>query len=83
VTRLGELMTANVELRRELYGDAVIGQQTLRLIEIARHQGCAAQLPGSGGAVIGLAPEGEAAWEALVSAYEDEGFRVERVVPDA
>jgi glucuronokinase len=81
--RLGELMDANFDLRRSLYGDEVIGPQTLRLIAIAREHGCAAKLPGSGGAVIGLPPDKEEAWEALVAAYEGEGFSVERVVPDA
>jgi glucuronokinase len=82
-TRLGDLMNANFDLRRELYGDAVLGPQTLRLVEIARSRGCAAKLPGSGGAVIGLVPENEAEWNSLVAAYEAEEFRVERIIVEA
>jgi hypothetical protein len=55
----------------------------LRLVEIARSRGCAAKLPGSGGAVIGLVPENEAEWNSLVAAYEAEEFRVERIIVDA
>ncbi|MGQ9730622.1 MAG: mevalonate kinase family protein [Candidatus Zipacnadales bacterium] len=80
--QFGELMNANFNLRRELYGDAVLGPQTLRLIEIAREHDCPAKLPGSGGAVIGMAPTEEAAWKALTEAYEAEGFSIERVIPD-
>lgn len=48
------LFTANIECRRRLYGDAVVGAQTLKIIEIARSFGCAAKLSGSGGCVIGI-----------------------------
>jgi len=80
VARFGELMNANFDLRRKLYGDEVLGRQTLSLIEIARRHDCPAKLPGSGGAVVGLAPEDEAAFRALVQDYEANGFSAERVI---
>lgn len=80
--RLGELMNANFALRLELYGEAVIGRQTLRLVRIAQEHGCPAKLPGSGGAAIGTIPENEEAWEGLIQAYEAEGFCVDRAVVD-
>ncbi|KAI8388033.1 ribosomal protein S5 domain 2-type protein [Radiomyces spectabilis] len=49
-----QLMTANFELRRKLYGDDVVGSANLRMVEIARQNGCVAKLPGSGGAVVGM-----------------------------
>ena len=82
VARFGALMNANFDLRRELYGDAVLGEQTLRLIEIGRRHGCAVKLPGSGGAVVGLAPESEAEWQSLVADYEAHGYRAERALAD-
>lgn len=78
--RLSRLMLANFELRRQLYGDAAIGRQTLRLIEIAHRLGVPAKLPGSGGAVVGIAPERDEAWQRLAAAYVAEGFRAERVL---
>ena len=55
VPALQELMNANFNLRRELYGDACVGASNLRMIQIARDLGCAAKFPGSGGAIVGLA----------------------------
>ncbi|RKO93897.1 ribosomal protein S5 domain 2-type protein, partial [Blyttiomyces helicus] len=49
-----KLMDANFDLRRELYGDAVIGAQNLRLVAIAREHGHCAKFSGSGGCVIGM-----------------------------
>ena len=52
--KLAILMSNNFNLRREVYGDAAIGTQTLRIVEIANRHGHAAKLSGSGGCVIGL-----------------------------
>nr|KAJ3421314.1 hypothetical protein HK105_003915 [Polyrhizophydium stewartii] len=76
---LARLMDSNFDQRRELYGDAVIGPQTLRMIELARAHGHAAKLSGSGGCVIGLrrdADESTAAEQTrkLRLALEREGF---------
>ncbi|RCH99315.1 hypothetical protein CU097_015348 [Rhizopus azygosporus] len=49
-----QLMSANFDLRRQVYGDAVVGAPNLRMIELARQHNCAAKFPGSGGAVIGM-----------------------------
>ncbi|KAI8929946.1 ribosomal protein S5 domain 2-type protein [Entophlyctis helioformis] len=51
---LARLMQDNFELRRRVYGDAVIGEQTLRIVRIANEMGYAAKLSGSGGCVVGL-----------------------------
>jgi glucuronokinase len=52
--RLAQLFKLNYECRRELYGDEVIGRNTMRMIEIANAQGHAAKLSGSGGCVVGM-----------------------------
>ena len=52
--QFAKLMSANFDLRRETYGDAVVGAANLRMIELARQHNCAAKFPGSGGAVVGM-----------------------------
>jgi len=48
------LMDENFDTRRSLYGDAIIGETNLRMIELARVRGFACKFSGSGGAIIGL-----------------------------
>ncbi|KAH6576165.1 hypothetical protein BASA62_001555 [Batrachochytrium salamandrivorans] len=51
---LARLFDDNFALRRKLYGDEVIGAQTLKIVDLAHMHGHAAKLSGSGGCVIGL-----------------------------
>lgn len=51
---LADLMDENFATRRRIYGDACLGRNNLRMIEICRRCGAAAKFPGSGGAVLGL-----------------------------
>ncbi|KAG9298921.1 hypothetical protein G9A89_015943 [Geosiphon pyriformis] len=53
-SEFAQLMNENFNLRREIYGDEMIGPGNLRMIDIARKHGYAAKLTGSGGAVVGL-----------------------------
>lgn len=55
VSKLKSLMDENFNLRRSLYGDECIGETNLKMIQIARSNGCAAKFPGSGGAIVGMA----------------------------
>ena len=79
--RFGELMNMNFDLRRKIYGDKVIGEESLRMIEIARKLSATSKFPGSGGAVIGMY-EDENHYERLKEAYLSNGFRFTRVIPD-
>ena len=66
------LMTRNFDLRRQLFGDQVLGETNLRLVQIARDHAAVAKLPGSGGAVVGTCdPE---YLEDLRTAYEAESY---------
>ena len=47
-------MDENFDTRREIYGDAALGEANLQMVNIARRHGSAVKFPGSGGAVIGL-----------------------------
>ena len=44
----------NISTRRALWGDAALGRDNIRMVEIARETGAAAKFPGSGGAVVGV-----------------------------
>lgn len=68
------LFTANIECRRKLYGDAVVGVQTLKIIEIARSFGCAAKLSGSGGCVIGIPVDLKDDCKKVQLALQKEGY---------
>ncbi|GBG24365.1 Glucuronokinase 1 [Hondaea fermentalgiana] len=78
----GDLMTQNFELRRALYSDAVVGQPNIDMVEIGRRHGCACKFPGSGGAILGLAPSRDV-FAALRKDFEDNGcvFTVLELAP--
>ena len=64
---LAALIDRNLELRRLLYSDAVVGADSLAMAAAARAVGAAAKLAGSGGAVVALCPEGPAQAERLAA----------------
>ena len=79
--RVGELMNQNFDLRRKIFGDGVIGEKNLEMIQIARDLGCSAKFPGSGGAVIGIHRD----WEELrqlAKVYRERGFEFLKVTID-
>ncbi len=49
---LAELMIQNFQIRRRLYGDAVVGMTNIEAIKIAEDHGMAAKFTGSGGAIV-------------------------------
>ena len=72
--QLAALMRRNFQLRRQLYGDEVVGAQNRAMVAAAESVGAAAKLTGSGGAVVALCPEGEAQAERLRAACAAAGF---------
>lgn len=52
--QLGKLMDRNFDIRRRLFGDEVLGDRNLRMIELARSYGAAAKMTGSGGCALVL-----------------------------
>jgi len=79
--KLGELMNANFDLRRKVLGDATIGSDNLRMIQIARDLGHPVKFSGSGGAVVGMYGNEEER-QCLRDAYKAEGFRFCKVKVD-
>lgn len=57
--RLAKVMNENFDTRRQIYGDASLGEANLQMVAIARKHGSAVKFPGSGGAVIGLCLDSE------------------------
>ncbi len=73
--RVFELVNANFDLRRGLYGDEVVGLANIRMIELARTHGAAAKFPGSGGAIIGIYHD-DHHFDDLSAAFAAHGFRI-------
>ncbi len=80
IKRFGELMDRNFDLRREIYGDEVIGAENLEMIEIARSFGLPAKFTGSGGAITGVLFDEERVPE-IADAFEERGYRFLQVTP--
>jgi glucuronokinase len=72
--QFSELMDANFDLRRSI---CRILPEHLELIEVARRAGASAKFCGSGGAIVGVCPEGSA-WDALQSELASIGARAVR-----
>jgi len=80
VDRLAQLMNANFDLRRRIYGDEVIGANNLEMVEIARGHGMPAKFTGSGGAITGVLLD-ETRIPALENDFKEAGYRFRRVTP--
>lgn len=78
---LNELINKNFDLRRKIFGDKVIGERNLRLIQIARDMGLPSKFAGSSGAVIGTY-RSEEQFESLKKAYQESGFECVKVIID-
>jgi len=79
MTKFKEIMDANFDLRRRMFGDSALGALNLKMIETCRSVGCGAKFTGSGGAAIAVCPDGDVQLEALKRACRANGFQVEAV----
>jgi glucuronokinase len=80
VVRFAELMDANFDLRRRIYGDRVLGAHNLEMVQIARDHGMPAKFTGSGGAITGVILD-EDQVAPLGQAFEAAGYCFRRVTP--
>ncbi|CAO2199785.1 unnamed protein product [Urochloa humidicola] len=78
-TELARLMNRNFDLRREMFGDDVLGSVNIKMVEVARSVGASSKFTGSGGAVVALCPDGEAQVELLHRACQEAGFVVQQI----
>jgi glucuronokinase len=85
---LATLMNQNFHLRRELYGDNVVGKKNILVATLANEFGFACKFTGSGGAFVCLRKNGEG-WlpsdeeEKVKQEFQKEGFefiRIEKLV---
>ncbi|KAL3696428.1 hypothetical protein R1sor_010504 [Riccia sorocarpa] len=74
---LASLMDKNFDLRRQIFGDDVIGDVNIEMVERARRVGAACKFTGSGGAVVAFCPNGQLQARKLEEACESAGFAVE------
>jgi len=79
---LGKVMCDNFALRREIYGDACIGESNLKMIEVAQAEGIPVKFPGSGGAVVGMC-HNEEQRDKIKSSYENNGYVFVKLRPHA
>lgn len=77
---LAHLMNRNFDLRRQMFGDEVLGALNLKMIEVARGVGAAAKFTGSGGAIIAFCPKGPEQVKLLEDACQNAGFIVQPAI---
>lgn len=77
---LVQLMNQNFDLRRKMFGDEVLGELNLKMIEVARSVGAASKFTGSGGAIIAFCPEGPDQVKRLEDACYKSGFILQPVI---
>uniref|UniRef100_A0A0A9F174 GHMP kinase C-terminal domain-containing protein n=1 Tax=Arundo donax TaxID=35708 RepID=A0A0A9F174_ARUDO len=76
---LAKLMNRNFDLRRQMFGDDVLGSVNIKMVEVAQSMGASSKFTGSGGAVVVLCPDGEAQVELLHKACQEAGFVVQHI----
>jgi len=62
---LATLAESNFAMRRSLYGDVVVGEKNIRMVQLAKERGLSAKFTGSGGALLCLRSDGVNAWLAV------------------
>ncbi|KAF5834847.1 ribosomal protein S5 domain 2-type protein [Dunaliella salina] len=74
--KIAHLMNTNFDLRRKMFGDAVIGEANIKMVEVARSVGAACKFAGSGGAVVAFCPLGVEQRHSLQQAATNNGFHI-------
>lgn len=77
---LGQLMDANFNTRRRIYGDEWIGARNIDMVETARSFGLPAKFSGSGGAIVGLYSSDEQFRQAQ-EAFTAKGYHFQKIHP--
>ena len=71
-------MDANFDIRRRLFGDAVLGSKNIEMIQMCRDVGCGAKFTGSGGACVVVCPDGQSQMDELMQTCVDRGFKIQQ-----
>lgn len=72
--KIAEMMGEAFLLRRKIFGDAVLGPDNLRMVELANQCGLTGTTCGSGGAIIGVMGD-DSQTATLAAKLEAEGYR--------
>jgi glucuronokinase len=81
---LGVLMDQNFSIRRDIYGDDVVGDLNIEMANLASSLGLSSKFTGSGGALLCLNKSGEG-WlsveeeETAVKMFQKHGFKFIRI----
>lgn len=75
LTALGRAMQRNAEIRVESFGDDLLGEANMQLLEISQKANCPMNFTGSGGAAIVLLPEGTESLKMLKNVIADKPFK--------
>jgi glucuronokinase len=76
VGQLATLMNHNFRIRRQIFGDEVLGERNIDMVEVAQSVGggVGAKFTGSGGAVVAVCPLGDEQVERLKQACDNAGL---------
>ena len=77
--KCAQLQNQNFDLRRELCGEEIIGEDNLEMITLPREVGCSSKFSGSGGAVIGVFPN-ESYYQEIKEKIKHKPYKLERVI---
>lgn len=72
---LGAKMQRNAEIRVEAFGEQILGEANMQLLEIVRRAGCAMNFTGSGGAAIVLLVNGTKSLQALRQVMAEKPYK--------
>ncbi|XP_051141429.1 glucuronokinase 1-like [Andrographis paniculata] len=78
-TKFADLMNRNFDLRRQMFGDEVLGAMNIEMVEVARRVGAASKFTGSGGAVVVYCPDGAAQAKLVEDGCKAAGFAFQAV----
>lgn len=76
---ISNLLNSAFSLRRKIFGDAVLGPDNLRMVELANQHGLPATTCGSGGAIVGVLGD-DPQNAAFADSLQAEGYRFLRIV---
>ncbi|XP_059642533.1 glucuronokinase 1 [Cornus florida] len=77
--KLASLMNRNFDLRRVMFGEDVLGDMNIEMVEVARRVGAASKFTGSGGAVVAFCPNGPSQVKLLEEACKEAGFAIQPI----
>ena len=76
--QLAKIFNRNFDIRRKIYGDQVIGDENLKMIDLPRQMGLCSKFSGSGGAIVGIWQK-KSEFDKLRRACQKAGFKIRKI----